>query len=326
MYYTRLLNAAVSAPSDSSGETSSRSEVQLKYDPRYAIRDFDFTHLIDYRNVPLVRSMAKGRLKETEIAKEDNPLALTGMQGKAALFDFAAAVVTQLHYRSHVHSKEIITSVDEFFHQSLIEAGYSLCALTDELKDAIQQPGIEMVIPGAQTHAIWKDRVDAAILTLETLAFPQCEVNMTFTGRCPEGGGRILNEAGDMLAYFEERRSKIPDRITIRTHREGEAQNTRENIERSFEQRGAGIKNESHFFFVSSLFHLPRLGKELSGVLKSNSGKARQITLVSPKKVMSEPEPSYHEATYIKSAMFEFFQKLLFDRIETIPSRPGYGT
>ena len=311
MYYTRSLSAPA-------------IQGQVKYDRRYAMRDFDFTHLLDYRNVPIVRSVAKKEFVESEFGPDDNPLKLSRLKGDKALFDLAAAVVTQLHYRSHVKSADMLRPVDEFFHQSIVEEGYSLCARPDELRQHIGEP-IEIVIPGAQTHAIWKDRVDAGIRMLCDLPFPASEVHITFTGRCPEGGGRILNEAGDMLLYFEENRKNIPEHIQVVTHREDTAQNTKDNITRSFAERDPPIADQSHFFFISSLFHLPRLAHEVSAVLEKHVGKARQITLVSAQKAMSEPEGSFHEATYMKSAMFEFFQQLLNVRIKEIPPRPGYG-
>lgn len=319
MYYTRPVRPA---PPPIEG---------VKYDRRHALKDFDFTHLIDYRNVPVLRFAANKQFVRDDFSPDDNPLGLTGLSGDKALLDLAAAVVTQLHYRTHIKSIEIIREANEVFHQSLIEEGYSLCAVPDELRHSIKDPGIEIILPGAQTRSIWKERVDAAFRTLVDLPFPENEeifVDVTFTGRCPEGGGKILNEAGDMLLYWEEKKRQLPKNITIRIHREDKARNTRENIENSFANRRPPrpeIVENSHFIFVSSLFHLPRLATEVTTVLDAHPGKVRQVTLVSAQKFLNEPEEPFHEASYMKSALFELFQALLSKRIREIPPKPGYG-
>jgi hypothetical protein len=312
MYYSRL--------SDETGEPNS-----VKYDTRHALKDFDFLHLIDYRNVPVIQYVDKKAFVPEDF--ETAPLMPNSkiLKGDKALFDFASAVVTQLHYRSHVKTVEMLREVNEFFHQSIIEAGYSLYSRpADELRDALKEP-VELVIPGAQTRSIWKDRVDAGIRMLRELPFSACSVDVTFTGRCPEGGGRILNEAGDMILYFEEHRESIPKTINVRIHREDKAQNTKENLIHSLARSNPPIQKGCHFFFISSLFHLPRLAQEASSVLKDHSNIARQITLLSPQRYMNAPEEAFGEATYMKSALFEFFQRLLTGRIEKLRDRPGYG-
>ncbi len=299
---------------------------RYEYDDRFAQRDFNFLHLIDPRNVPLMKYMEKtdftAELLKSAIDETPVNAPLSGEKGFA---DFAAAVVTQLAYRSYIDKKRLLRDVTEYIHQILIQDGYLLCAQPqDELRESLQEPGIEIVVAGAQTIAVWKDRVDAAVRLLRDLQFPSGDINITFTGRCPEGGGRILNEAGDMALYFlaEMERLKLPERIKV--HRENEAHNTKENLIHSLSRKDRPTP-KSHYFFVSSHFHLPRLAKEAHAVLSQTSDAARQITLVSQQPHMNEPEPSSTEATYMKSAMFEFFSRLLEKKIPKMDARPGHG-
>jgi uncharacterized SAM-binding protein YcdF (DUF218 family) len=267
------------------------SSLAHSWEPSRALTTLDFTPLL--HRSQLVASMDELRRK--------------------ALADAAAAAITQVHTLAPLPEDYIIELMN-YCHFAVQDVGYSV-ETHDGLEPVLSTGGGNLlVVMGCQNLPLLHARVNAAIRLLSAAGMT---FEVVFAGFNPSAGAapaRIINEAKEARAYFDEYVQKDPGlkmRIGLRQWTETESADTRGNIRHFLDSPFLNGAGTSRLFLVSSTFHLMRIAVELESYSSELLAKGvATVVLVGAESPFTR-EGMQSRKEYLRSLAFEVYYDVL---------------
>jgi len=241
------------------------------------------------------------------------------------LADFAAAVVTQLHYRDqayqdHTSNDSYIETLCNFFHNSIQGKGFALKADIASLQGYGTDARWIIIVPGCQTRAIYTSRVKAAYNFVKELQ-PKRGV-VVFSGANPaaekagdeslQAHARTLSEAAEMHQIYldlkkkDRTKPKVPE---LPLKEETQAASSIQNVEKALGSLNLDTKDHNICVLVSSLFHIGRLGMIAEQFLKLAQQPVSQLIMIGAENPC-EHNLAKEAQEYVKSGTFEMLSEM----------------
>lgn len=250
---------------------------------------------------------------------------------RSAADTVAAAVSQTIHAIETMYPKRI----DEF--DGLLRKGLDYCQqlLSDmgfdleprqRLIEALRQsssPNV-MLVPGCQTPDVLRSRVAQAAVLVKSA--PKAWRAVIFSGDRPRRQGKtryrynFKSEQKQMEMMFDDLMGAASPRVNVDwIQPDSDATKTGENVQELVD-RVRSLSSRSSVYVVSSTFHLVRVARELSPILRGPVplGKALdQLVLVGSERAVegSALDRSVHRAEYHKQMFFEIYRHLFETRI-----------
>ncbi|MDO8477754.1 MAG: ElyC/SanA/YdcF family protein [Candidatus Rokubacteria bacterium] len=224
----------------------------------------------------------------------------------AYIADAAAAVVTQLHYRS-VLQPTFLKRALGYCHFVVQHLGYEPRSLDALRESVVASQNNVMLVVGCQTPTLLYSRVDAAARLLIHLS-PSFRV--VFAGKNPGAPATIPNEAREMEVYFSslvERDPVLDHHKRFRVEVESQSSDTKTNFAHFLNSSYLSLTMPNRLFVVSSTFHLMRIAQELDRWSDALGGRGVVEIVLVGAEGLHDDHQAKQDRMYVKSMVYEVF-------------------